>query len=190
MADTKNQPQNSVPETDGALFSYSYEITNPLVQDAASALAGEKGRNPAAGACAAVLLVIILTASFPRSEMATPLLVVLLVLEVGLWNLMYRWQDVQLGRLRKAGFDTALIDHDKRRRKVRIYEDRILVDDGETTKAHLMSDAKKPRMGSGGLVIPFRGGGFVLVPAKSLSTSRYGELVAHLNKLTGSKLSI
>lgn len=169
------------------LFSYTYELSNQLVEDAATALAGDPSRNPATMACAGSLVVIIAFASSPIGN-NPPVLILLVIIEMALWSLARKWHEVQVWRLRRAGLDTALVAEDQRRRSVSVYDDRLVVEERNGHKTALpMDEMRRPKLSGEVLVLTFSRGRFVPVPRKSMSVSRFDELVDYVARRTNAK---
>lgn len=108
------------------LFQASYELNRQVVEDAGMALAGDQMRNPPTIASIVILVAIVVLAALVGND-AVVALTILVVLWIATWQLSRRWPQIMVGRLRKAGFDTALIPDDERRREVLVYADRVVV---------------------------------------------------------------
>lgn len=195
-----SKPEGNAPQVDtatqavgsnGELFSCSYELTNQLVDEAATALAGDSRSNPAMLASYGLLVVILLVAMSPigASQASMPVLLGLILVEVGLWVLARRWHDIKLAQLRRNGLDTALIPERQRRREVRVYEDRVVVAPKEGTETtYATAGMRKPKLTSGLCLLRFAEGA-VPVPSRAMSVTRYEELVRWACKRTGAKVS-
>lgn len=190
MADTSERADSAAElQEERPLFSYSFELSNQLVSDMATVLAGDSKRNPPTIACATLLAVIVLIAASPMGRDNTPLLIGLVIVEMAMWTLSRRWVSFKVNALRKDGYDTALVPKGERRRAVELYDDRVVVrPEGETARTLLVSSMRKPRYASDLLVLVFSGGHYVPVPRKALSTTRFSELVRHVAKVTGTKV--
>ena len=162
------------------LFSASYELNRQIVEDAGLALAGDQMRNPPTIASIVVLVAIIALAAVVGNEAVVPL-TILVVLWIAMWQLSRRWPQIMVSRLRRAGYDTALIPDDERRREVLVYADRVVVlPKGGAPQTYQRSEMRKPRVGSEIVVLRFPHGAYVLVPRRSLSAQRYNDLVREL----------
>lgn len=160
------------------LHVVSYELTPQLVDEAASALAGPRYRNPPSFVGAVFLLGIVAFAMTPNAREHVVPLLVMFVGAVASLQLGEKWQKVQLRRLRRSGLDTAFIDKDKRRLEVRFFTDHVEVArKGESAETSLpLSGMKKPVKGPELLVLSFAGPAFVIVPQRAMSLSRFEEL--------------
>ena len=160
------------------LHVVSYELTPQLVDEAASALAGPRYRNPPSFVGAVFLLGIVTFAMTPNAREHVVPLLVMFVGAVASLQAGEKWQKVQLRRLRRSGLDTAFIDKDKRRLEVRFFADHVEVArKGEPTEANLpLSGMKKPVKGPELLVLRFAGPAYVIVPQRAMSLSRFEEL--------------
>lgn len=189
MADENGTKGKDDFEQERPLVSYVYDLTSALVIDMSVALAGDRKRNPASVVCACLLVIIVMLAASPVARQLTPLLVVLIVVEMATWTLSSKWQAVQLRRLRKAGFDLALAPEGKRRRTVSVFEDRVVVEEPSGHKtSYPVSEMRRPRSAGEMLVLRFQGG-FVPVPRHALSASRYNDLLRFVAERTGMKYS-
>lgn len=168
------------------LFQASYELNRQVVEDAGMALAGDQMRNPPTIASIVILVAIVVLAALAGNE-AVVALTILVVLWIATWQLSRRWSQIMVGRLRKAGFDTALIPNDERRREVLVFADRVVVlPKGGAPETYQRSEMRKPRVGSEIMVLRFPHGAYALIPRRSLSAQRYNDLV---RELTGSPVA-
>lgn len=186
-ADEQTQPENSGEEK--PLYSYAYELSGALVDEMATALAGDRYKNPATVACVFILAVIVFFAASPIGYNNQVPLVCLVVVWVILWTVSGKWQTIQVRKLRRAGLDPALAPEGKRRYEVAFYEDRVVVTPPEgKLVTYPVSSLRKPKQSRDLLVIPVAGGAYLPVPHRALSTGRYNELLHHVAKLTGAKV--
>ena len=171
---------------DKPLFTANYELSYAVVDEASRAMVDSKVKNPAGIASVAILVVIVLVALSPLARVATPALLLLVVIEIGLWYLAENWYRVHFRRLCKAGFDTSLLPQDQRRRSVRIYPGHVEVTGagGSVARAEL-TNLRRAYQGRSIIVLEFRDPYYVLIPSESMSTQRFHELAsfaANLNK--------
>lgn len=180
-------------EEEQPLFSYSYVLSNALIDDMATALSGERLRNPPAIICAVLLIAIISLAASPWASSHLWVLIFLIIIEVPLWTLAStsKWHAVQIHKLRTSGLDLALIPEDERHVDVALYEDRIAVRPRNgSIRAYPLSSIRKPKITGDHemLVLTFSDRHYVPVPRRSLSAGRYNELIRSVAQRAGVKL--
>ena len=171
------------PNADAPLYTASYELTPQLVDEAASALAGPRYHNPPTIASAIFLIGIVAYGLLPGARQNVVPLVVLFLCAVGCLQAGDRWQRFQLRGLRRAGLDTAFIDKGDRRMEVRVFADRVETSrrGADGTQTLPLSAMKKPVEGPELLVLKFSGPSYVIVPQRSMSLSRFKELVSFVS---------
>ena len=178
--------EHVIEKREGELFSYAYDLNRQLVEDAASALAGDRNRNPPMIASIVILIVLVVLAASPFGDDALPLLAVLVVVEAVLWTLSARWRQLMLRKLRAAGLDCALVSEDANRFAVHVFEDELAVvpEAGGSEVRHALSALRKIKPANNQLLLVFADG-YVPIPHKALSVSRFDELERFLHKKLG-----
>ena len=183
---------DAVPEQ--PIHTASYELTDQLVDQSATLLAGDASRNPAA-ITSMVLLVIIVawgfaTSSDPKVDPSSPPVIatagVLVAAAVALGTLAGRWKQVKLSRLRRSGLDLASVDKRQRRRTVSVFADRVVVaPEGVEPQVFPLASMRRPLFGPELMLLRFGANGFVPVPRRSLSATRYADLERFVREQTG-----
>lgn len=184
MAKAKNKNAAKSAGGEKPLFTASYDLDYALVDEASRAMVDSKVKNPAGITSVAILAVIVLVALSPAARVATPALLLLVMIEVGLWYLADNWNKHHFRRLCKAGLDATLLPRDKRRRSVRVFERHVEVTDadGDVTRAEFTS-LFKAHQGRGIIVLEFRDPYFVILPESAMSAQRFHELSSFVEGL-------
>ena len=178
MAKSTNADELAEP-----LFSFKYDLSAQMVDEAAHLIAGDKLRNPAGVASIGMLVLIVIAAISPITRDMTPLLVVMVIVEVALWTVSDHWPQICLRRLRNAGLNTALIPADERRRTIRVYEDTLTISTPSNTDTLSISSLRDAKMGAELAVLTYANNTYVLVPRRSMSAQRYHDMLKHLGAI-------
>ena len=157
------------------LYHATYELTSLMTQDALSVLTPTGASNPAYIACA-LLLVAMLVYGF-AFEPQTVVMVVMATLCAGLMVIGGRWSTYMLARLQRFGLNAVELPEDERRYTVDVWDDKLEVTQPSGEMAvYPMNDIKHVYSTSRLILVDMKTGELVLIPAKSLSTSRYEAL--------------